>query len=253
MFFLKKLITPFLLPPGIFVVGLLLSALWFLMKKNWKAGFVNMGIGCLMWAISVSPVSDRMLRGLESEQAVPQNVTGDVIILLGGGVYSRAPDLTGLGIPSDHAMGRLVTAARLHKRLGIPVIVCGGQVFENTSAEAPILRRFLIDLGVPTSDILMDQNSKDTFENAKYSQQLVKRYGFGKPLLVTSGYHMRRSVLAFKKMGLEVTPVPSGTKTWRGRIYGWQNYLPRDFRDVSVAVKEYLGILFYRLFYPAAA
>jgi len=253
MFLVKKLITPFLLPPGIFIVGLLFSSLWFLSKRNWKAGLVNACIGCLMWALTTAPVSNSLLRSLESDYAVFQQVKGDVIILLGGGIYENAPDLSGVGVPSEDALGRLVTAVRLQKRLGVPVIACGGQVFENGGKEAPILKRFLVDLGVPPGQVILEQHSRDTFENAKYARQIVERFGFKSPLLVTSGYHMRRSVVSFTKAGMEVTPIAAGLRTWGRQVYGWNSYLPGTFDNVSIAIKEYLGILFYRLFYPNSA
>jgi uncharacterized SAM-binding protein YcdF (DUF218 family) len=250
MFMFKKLVTPFLLPPGILVVGVLFSALWFLSKKNWKAALINAFIGCFMWGISIPPVSDSLLNGLESDYALPRDAKGDVIILLGGGVNENAADLSGVGMPVPEALSRVITAVRLYKKLGVPVIVCGGRVFEKRGPEAPILKRFLVDLGVSPGQVVLEQDSRDTFENAKYARQIVERFGFKAPLLVTSGYHMPRAVFSFRKMGMDVTPVPSGVKTWRGQEYGWDSYLPGTFGNVAIAIKEYLGIGFYHLFYP---
>jgi uncharacterized SAM-binding protein YcdF (DUF218 family) len=253
MLLFKKLITPFVLPPGVFILGLLCSALWFLLKKNWKAGLFNFSLGCVMWGLSVAPISDRILGALESEYPVPETVEGDVIILLGGGIYEKASDLTGVGAPSEEALVRVVTAARLQKRLGVPIIACGGQVFGDRAAEAPVLKRFLVDLGVPSGQVILEQNSRDTFENAKYARQIVERFDYKAPLLVTSGFHMKRSVLSFAKVGMAVTPVPAGLKTNDRQRYGWHMYLPGNFRNTAMALKEYLGIVFYRLFYPNAA
>jgi len=202
-----------------------------------------------MWALSMAPMSDRLLSGLESEYAVPQNAKGDVIILLGGGVYEEASDLSGVGVPSEEGLVRVVMAVRLQKKLGVPIIACGGQVFENGGTEAPILKRFLVDLGVPPGQVILEQNSRDTFENAKYARQIVERFDYKAPLLVTSGYHMRRSVLSFAKVGMDVTPIPAGLRTYGRQEYGWNSYLPGSFGNISIAVKEYLGIVFYRLFY----
>lgn len=206
-----------------------------------------------MWVLSIAPVSDKLLRGLESDYTVPHNAKGDVIILLGGGVYGKAADLSGVGLPSGGALQRVVTAVRLYKKLGVPVIACSGQVFEHGVAEAPILKRFLVDLGVPPGQVILEQNSRDTFENAKYARQIVERFGFKAPLLVTSGYHMRRSLVSFSKVGMEVTPVPAGLRTGGSQEYGWNNYLPGTYENVSIAIKECLGIVFYRLFCPNSA
>jgi uncharacterized SAM-binding protein YcdF (DUF218 family) len=123
MFIFKSLVTPFLLPPGIFIIFIIFTGVWLLYKKKWKAGIVTLIFGCFAWALSIAPVSDAMIRGLESEYSIPKNVEGDVIILLGQGVCDKAPDLTGLGVPSDGYFTRIVTAVRLQKRLNIPIIV----------------------------------------------------------------------------------------------------------------------------------
>ena len=252
MFVLKKFLTPFLLPPGIFIVGLLCSGGWLLWKKNWGGALISASIGCLMWALSVVPISDTLIRGLESGYDIPQDPSGDVIILLGAGVHGKAADLSGIGAPSEEAFGRLVTAVRLYNKLDVPIVVCGGQASKYGTAEAQVLGRFLIELGVSPDHVILEQHSRDTFENAKYAGQIVARFGFKAPLLVTSGYHMKRSVLSFNKVGMAVTPVPAGLKTGHQQIYGWNSYLPGNFKNVAKAIKEYLGILFYRLAYPTA-
>lgn len=249
MFILKKMLAPFLLPPGIFMVILIFSGVWFLFRKNWKAGIVNFLIGCLMWTLSISPVANAVLRGLESDLAIPKNPKGDVIILLGGGVYGGSPDLSGVGSPSETMLARLVTAVRLQRILNIPIIVAGGKVFEHGTVEAPIVRRFLIDLGVSPNEIFTEERSRDTFENAKYTQEICARFGYKSPILVTSAFHMKRSIMNFKKAGLEVVPFPAGFQSLEGRQYRWNDYLPGTFKNLSTAIREYLGLAFYTLAY----
>ncbi len=116
MFILKNVVTPFLLPPGIFISILIITGAWFLYKKIWKAGIVMLIFGGCAWALSISPVSDAMIKGLESKYDIPQNVQGDVIILLGHGVFDKAPDLSGIGAPSGIYLTRIVTAVRLQKK-----------------------------------------------------------------------------------------------------------------------------------------
>lgn len=249
MFALKKIITPFLVPPGIFIALLFLSAFWFLCKKRRAAAAVNGLLAILLWVAAVSPVQEALLRGLEGDFSIPADPKGDVIILLGGGVYDSVPDLSGAGAPTDNMIARIVTAVRLQKRLGVPVIISGGAVFEGGKAEAPIVRRFLIDLGVPPGKVIMEDRSRDTIENARYTIALCRKHGFTAPLLVTSASHMKRSVMSFRKMGMEVTPIPSSFKTGGGRTYGWHDFLPQGVGETTIALKEYLGLLFYTFAY----
>jgi uncharacterized SAM-binding protein YcdF (DUF218 family) len=253
MFAFKKILTPFLLPPGIFIVLLILSGIWFTfkLKKYWKFGLFNCLIGTLLWVLSISPVSDAMLRGLEYEFNIPKNPEGDVILLLGGGAYGEVPDLSGVGAPSGDMLERMVTAVRLQKKYNVPIVISGGKVFKHKKAEAPIVRRFLIDLGVPANKVIVEDRSRDTIENARYTSEILKKNGYKKPLLVTSAYHMKRSILSFEKAGIKVIPFPAGFKTWQNKIYGWEDYLPdmAALESVYIALHEYSGLLFYRFVY----
>ena len=112
--------------------------------------------GCFMWALSITPVSDSMIRGLESEYGIPKNVEGGVIILLGRGVCDKAPDLSGLGAPKDGYLTRIVTAVRLQKRLNIPIIVSGAEASGYKVVEDHIVKGFLMDMGVPDEEIIIE-------------------------------------------------------------------------------------------------
>lgn len=174
---------------------------------------------------------------------------GDVIVLLGGGVHDRVPDLTGTGAPAEEMMVRIVTAVRLQRQLDLPVIVSGGVVYTDRAAEAPIVRRFLLDLGVPDKRIILEMKSRDTMENARFSREIMKKHGFNRPILVTSAFHMRRSIEAFKRAGIMVTPLPAGFKANQEAPYIWADFLPDAgaLHGTATVLKEFLGLLFYRL------
>ena len=249
MFLLKKIIPPFLLPPGIFILALALSGLWFLKNKLWKAGAVNLLIGAGLWLVSIAPVSDALVRGLVADLELPVDVQADVIVVLGGGIYSDVQDMTGIGAPSNEMLSRIVTAVRLQKKLGIPLIVSTGAVFPWEKSEAVIDERILLDMGIPRGKILLEDKSRDTIENARFTKVLCDQYGFRKPLLVTSALHMRRALLSFKKVNFDVTPFPVNLHMRRSRDYVLIDFLPGDPEIASLALREYLGLLFYRFAY----
>jgi uncharacterized SAM-binding protein YcdF (DUF218 family) len=249
MFILKKILTSFLLPPGIFVVVLIIAGVWFLSQRNNRAGILNVVIGLGMWFLCLGPVGNTLIRGLESGFEIPTNPAGDVILLLGGGVYDKTQDLTGMGAPSSSALSRIVTTVRLQKMLNIPVIVSGGKVYGFRAAEAPVLKRFLTDLGVPGHMVIVEDKSRDTIENARYAREICEQRGFVRPILVSSAYHLKRSVLSFTKAGLAVLPFPAGFKSWENRRYGLTDYLPNGLGLTRLALKEYLGLLVYDVVY----
>ena len=249
MFVLKKCITAFLLPPGAFIPLLLAMAWWSRRQRRNGSALVLLLTAVALWGSSLNPVSNSLMAGLEQGLTLPEHPQGDVIILLGGGTYDRVPDLSGRGAPSETALTRLVTAARLQKRLELPVIVSGGGVYEGRTAEAVISRRFLIDLGVPADKILTEINSRDTTENARFTRHIMELRGFRRPLLITSAFHMRRALAAFRAAGIEVMPVPAGFTADCGGPAAWNDWLPdaNAMRSVSGALKEHIGMLYYRL------
>lgn len=249
LFALKKFITPFLLPPGIFVVLLFLSGVRLCLRRTTRGGVVNLLVALLLWLLSTAPVADLLIRPLEKGQDIPRPLRGDVIIMLGGGLHDRVPDLTGSGTPSDDAMARLVTAVRAYRKLRLPVIVSGGVVFAGKQAEAEIDRRFLVDLGVPAEMVIVEGKSRDTIENGQRCKEILQQRGFSSPLLVTSAYHMRRSVAAFEKEGVRVTPLPAQFMTSQDKAYVWVELLPDAgaLRRSATAIREYLGLFYYQL------
>lgn len=251
--FLKMIVKSLLMPPGIFIILLIVSGIWFFLKKRWTPGLVNCIIGISLWLVSISPVSNLLMKGLESGFAIPREPGGDVIILLGGGINACAADMSGIGAPSEEMSTRTITAVRLQRRLGLPIIVSAGTTAGLGVPEAIIVGRFLTDIGVPDNKIILEVKSRNTFENAKYSLEICKNKGFKKPILVTSAYHLKRSVYSFEKVGLDVIPFPAGFKGWPCVHFEWKDLLclpsAESFMTTYDAFNEYLGLLFYRMAY----
>ena len=246
MFILKKIITFSILPPGIFIVLLLLGAIF--LKKRLKLLVVSLAI--LLYVFSIEPTKDLFLLPLENTFAPPPVNTVkiyDAYVVLGGGVYDNAPDIDGKGIPGEDALGRIVCAFRLFRLFKKPIIFSGGNIGERI-AESEAAKRLLLSLGVNGSYILPEGRSKDTFENAKYVKELAGQHKITKIVLITNAYHMKRSKMLFDKHFKEVLPFPTGYKTSRIK-YDVFSYLPNacNMAIISIAIKEYLGIIFYKI------
>ena len=248
LFYLKKIITPFLMPPGVFIPLLILSC-FYTFKKSKKVAIFNLIIATLIWAFSITPVSDLMLSGLEKGLRFPQDPLADCIVLLGGGIIDGVVDMTGTGIPTLEMQGRILTCVRAFRKFHIPIIISGGQPFKKRTPEYVIVRRFLLDLGVPDSMIIVEKRSKDTWENARYSALICKKKGFKKALLITSAYHMKRAIFCFKRAGMDIIPFPANFFTSPGKEYIWKDFLPHNFLNTYRAIHEYLGIIFYKIAY----
>ena len=249
MFFLKKCISAALLPPGMFILILLVSAWWLRRLRRPLAACNCLLLALLIWAMSTSLAADLLIGRLEHGLVIPARPRGDVIVLLGGGINDKVPDLTGRGAPSEGMMPRMVTALRLQRQLDLPILVSGGVVYAGRSAEAPVVRRFLLDLGVPDRQVLVEDKSRDTAENARFSRMILQQHGFRQPLLVTSAFHMHRSVKAFHREGILVTPVPANFMTASDRMFVWADLLPSSgaLHGTATALREILGLLYYHL------
>jgi uncharacterized SAM-binding protein YcdF (DUF218 family) len=203
----------------------------------------------LIWGASCLPAADFLTARLEAGLSPPASPRGDVIVVLGCGVHEGVPDLAGAGVPREEAQARLLAAARLHRRLGLPVVVAGGSPIAGRPPEAPLMKRMLTELGVPPGKILVEAESRDTFGNALGVRRILEAEGYRTALLVTSAYHMKRAAFQFAGQGVDVVPVPVQFRTRPGRRYFPQDWLPSA--DASKAVadagREFLGMAWYRL------
>ncbi len=142
-----------------------------------------------------------------------------------------------------------MTAVRLASRLKVPVIVSGGRVPGTRVVEAEVARRYMLDLGVPAAAIIAESSSRDTYENARNVREICSHLGFTRPILVTSSYHLKRALWSFEKAGLTCVPFANGLVSIRARDYPWENYLPGSFDAAAFYLREYIGMVYYRLIY----
>ncbi len=183
--------------------------------------------GVCLYALSIGPVKDVLMSPLENAFPVQADVSGDVIVILGSGI-------------ENEALIRFMCGHRLWKRLHVPVILTG-------SGEKGYEKRLLMEMGVAEQDIVEEVDSKDTFENGRYTKEIIKKRGFRTPILVTSPYHMKRAVSLFKKQGIQIEPFPCDLATEEGeeKEFDILNFLPRAsvLEESSKALKEYMGLM----------
>lgn len=244
IYFIKFLYNTFILPPGIIIFLLILYAVYLFKKKN-KAYKGVAVFAVLLYIGSISLIGDFAIHVLEGKFTPPSSINGDVIVMLGGGALLDTPGLNGKGNLSGSSAGRLVTCIELYKRLHIPIIISGGQVYSFTGNEAEISKRILINLGVKESDIILDNKSLNTEQNAINTAILLKEHGFIRPILITSAFHMERAVMQFKRDNVEVTPYPCDYKTNIHKSITIEDFIPKSdaIDNLSIALKEYIGIL----------
>ncbi len=248
MFFIKKVLTPFLIPPGCFITLSFFVALYFFVKREKKNVLVFLLLSGLIWVVSIKPLADFFIHPLEYRYLRPDNLSADVIIVLGGGITENVPDLSSTSFLKNDALARLVEAFRIYRRTGAPIMCTGGKVFSDRS-EARVAAEILKDFGVKESGIIIEDRSRDTYENAKYSFKICSEKGFSDIVLVTSAYHLPRAVMAFEKAGFKnIKPFGAAYKSTLKPQYRFCDFLPGQLQDFSSALREYFGLIFYKIY-----
>lgn len=229
MVYFLKFGASWILPPGIFIL-LAFALVWYLWRKRGekKAAAMLFALTFAFYLLCTSLVSERTLGYLEGAYAPPAEPRGDVIVMLGGGAMPDVPDVDGVGTLTASPSSRLLTAVRLQKKLDVPILLSGGQVFADSGPEAKIARRILLSLGVPDDKILVETKSINTSQNARYSAEILKEKGLTHPIVVTSAFHMKRAVLNFEKQGIDVTPYPADYMTARHPVFHYTKLRPQS-------------------------
>lgn len=215
------------LPPGIFFVLFLFISYCCKKRKQTRLAIAITFVTFIFYLASTSYVASMLIGRLEDAYDPPKHLpNADVIIVLGGGATGDTPDVTGTGTLCSIPANRLLTAVRLQKKLGIPIIVSGGQIYEDSGREADIARRILKELGVSEDMILLENRSLNTTQNAEYSTNILKSRKYKQPLLVTSAFHMERAVVNFNKLGVDVIPYPCDYMVNKEKVFHYNRLAP---------------------------
>lgn len=244
MLYFIKWFYAWLLPPGLFLLVAL--AMLFLSYKTKKKWWLVLPL-LFIYILSIRPVSNSFIKPLENYYVQPDVTelnSAQAIVLLGGGSYGGVKDFDGEGQVSASAANRMLMALRLHKAMQLPIVLSGGLVYSYSASEADVQFRLLKACGVDEKYLIKDAQSRNTAENAKYTKQICAQRNFGKVILVTSAFHMPRSVMLFKREGVDVIPYPTDYQTNKETVLDAFAFVPNSgsLRDTAVAMKEYMGI-----------
>ncbi len=174
----------------------------------------------------------------------------EVGILLGGYLdfSADAPD----GVLSMQRGNRLVTALTLFKTGKIKRLLLSGgsgQLIGNEPIEADIAHDYLRQWGVPDSAILVENKSRNTYENARFSKILLDSLLPGAScLLITSAWHMRRAEGCFVKAGIQTQPFSTDyfSEKSNGNVLHWLEPDWQSLMKWEMLLKEWIGWAVYK-------
>lgn len=253
MFFsVSKLFWLFFQPLTIIFVLLLLALalIWIGFRKLGLTALIS-GVVVLfisayttLGSVMLVPLEDRFPKIAE----LPQHVDGIVVLggYMNGDINAGRP-----GFELNSAADRIFETMRLARLYpDAKVIVSGGDgaFFEEAKPEADSTRLMLSDLGFSGDRFIFENKSRNTVENATFSKALASPQPGETWLLVTSAYHMSRSVGCFRKAGFDVVSWPVDYKTSAKQGLSLYFESPNEaLSRFSVAMREWVGLAAYWL------
>lgn len=201
------------------------------------AGFVFWLLGSWL----SGPLMHFANHGYDDTVTDPRFAARTVIIVLGGGTeYDRHRLL----IPKGDSITRVDLGATLYRRCietekECLLVVSGGNPQHHEKSEADLYGSMLLERGVRRSDLILENKSLDTYENARNTEKILRSRQYDTSVLITSSLHMQRALLAFDAFDLHPQPAVAfirNPKSW------WVPH-PEGWIDSNFALHELVGIV----------
>lgn len=250
MFFILSKVLYFIIQPLNWVLGLMLYSL-FAKNKNRKKKALLAAI-ILGFFFTNRFIYNQFIKLWELKTITADQIAEpyDIGILLGGysnGQIRPRHDRQNF----SHRAARFLNTYELYKMGKVKKLLLtggSGDLLQEQTSEAMDMKSFLARLGVPPDDVIVEPDSRNTYENAIFTKKLLdEKYPGARCLLITSAFHMRRSVGCFEKAGVDFTPYSVDFITEKDRWAPENTLIPdrNGFYFWEVLVKECVGYLAY--------
>jgi len=251
-FYLSKILNFFINPLYILslVILMQLFIIFFLQSKKLVIFFSKLFL-ILFFFFGYSPLSNFLLSKIEDyiqpSKYPIQQLTG--VVVLGGSFEKGSESKERNEVFINSSAERLTKALEIYKKNPRVFILFSG--FSNAIkpqgwSESDMAKKFFLDQGVRIDNLIFENQSRNTFENIKYSKDIIANYK-GTWGLVTSAHQMPRSFFAFKKQGLILEPINVDYKTGTNRMF-WINFdISSGLSNWSIIFHEFIGIAYYKV------
>ena len=252
MFFVLSKVFWLLVQPISLVFLLTLGAIVLVLLHRRRLALVALSIvAALVGLFAFTSLGYMLIQPLENRFSVPQAMPDTVgaIVMLGGATKAR-PSTARQTVALNDAGERLTTTLWLAERYPTARIVLsggGGLMSGETESEAETARRFFLAMGIEESRLVLEEESRNTIENAQFTRELLAD-GDGQAVLVTSAFHMPRSVGLFRAQGVDVVPWPTDYRSTGNQGLAFDIADPNsNFDTASTAIREWVGLVVYRI------
>lgn len=251
--FIIYVIKTLLLPlSSLLVIGV--SGLYLLdQNRNFAVMLISFSF-LTLWLLSL-PLVTRYLAATQEiypplNNKALENFSAQAIVILGGGLRKPAVEYTQQVTLKDNTLVRVRYGAILAKQTHLPLLVSGGMVLDSElPSEAEVISDILNN-EFHQSVRWQEHRSRNSAENARYTQKILHQEGIQRILLVTHALHMRRAVEQFEQQGLQVLAAPTEFLSGSGKIDVF-SFLPsaKALEKNSLVIHEIMGRAWYKLRY----
>lgn len=250
MFFILSKLLVFLIQPLNWVIGLMIYALFVKQPIRKRRALAAAVILALFFTNRLVFNQFAKLWEVKTITADQIDRPYDIGILLGG--YSNSfllPMHDRMNF--SYAANRFLNAYELYKTGKVKKLLLtggSGDLLGKDRGEAVKVKEFLLRTGVPPEDIIMENESRNTRENAVFTRQILRdSYPEARCLLITSAWHMRRSIGCFKKAEVDCTPFSVDFMTEKDRWAPENSLIPNrtGFMLWDLLIREWVGYLAY--------
>jgi uncharacterized SAM-binding protein YcdF (DUF218 family) len=252
VFFVLSKTLGIMLLPGNFLIGIgVLGAILLATRFAAIGRKLLVAVVVLLAVAGFSPLGNLLLYPLEARFPPwnPAEGTPDGIIVLGGSVDSDLSASHDTPVVRNAADRIIAAAALARKYPNARVVFSGGSanLISNDAKEADYVAEIFESLGIAKSRLTLERQSRNTWENAEFSKAVVAPKPGERWLLVTSAFHMPRSVGLFRKVGFPVEPYPVDWRVGTGNDVFWFTNTALDgLSRTDLAVREWMGLIAYR-------
>jgi uncharacterized SAM-binding protein YcdF (DUF218 family) len=251
-FYLSKILSFFINPLYILslVILIQLFIIFFIQSKKLVIFFSKLFL-ILFLFFGYYPLSNFLLSKIEDyiqpSKYPVQQLTGTIV--LGGSFNSGLKSKERNEVSLNSSAERLTKVLEIYKknpRLLILFSGFSGELKPQGWSESDMAKKFFLDQGVKLDNLIFENQSRNTFENIKYSKDIITNYK-GTWGLITSASHMPRSFFTFKKQGLILEPISVDYKTGISKIF-WINFnISSSLSNWSIILHELIGITYYKI------
>jgi uncharacterized SAM-binding protein YcdF (DUF218 family) len=250
-FIISKIVWVLIAPSNLIAICLILGVILYFIHKTISEFFIGFSF-LLLILFGVLPTGYNMVVWLEKQYSIPlftDNIEGFIVL---GGSFETDLSAVHKTPQLNSSADRLYQAVKLINMYPDSKLLFTGKYGGLNQKKVKTLAAdeamtFFDDIGLKNVNLILEGRSRNTYENALFSKELVNPKSDQKWVLITSAYHMKRAVSVFHKLDWSVIPYPTDFKTEKEfNFFYFDPFILRNLRRSEIAIREIIGIIAYK-------